>query len=371
MKIGSKPFKEIWREKRVRFCILPLASAIVGFSILSQILYPYLIDYLDESSRYWIFKKKQPYKKQNYSLGIFGDSQWISGLDLSELEKSSGVPQEEILVYALPSMQPEGIELTLGEILEAGVQFETVWINLSPTSTIQNTVFETYLRLESQFGNNTFRIFKNSRLRKMYFKNSTELMHAIASQIFPLIKINSGISSTTRLLPIREEDWAQSKDLETRLGPSTWGLLRKRKNENLKMLSEFGDQGIWTWKGYDTQGCRKEPLLDLDPNLKLSFSRERKDWKESLVGIENLVQSKFVVFWIPYSDPMEEITELFGEIWERESDLAQNRSTTRSKFIRIPREIFQNADFQDYTHFNKCGATKLSRWLGTYYRTNL
>jgi len=350
-----------------------LISFLVIYFLLSLVLSFALKNYLEESSFYWEWTRSRNYQIKEYKIIILGDSQWISGLNLEEFSRSSRISEEEILVIAKPSEQPEGIELDLEEIWAMGIRAHSYIINLSPTNVTKSDVFQAHKPLQLNFGRSSYRIFWKPHLWKIYYPDASSFLFHMTSLVFPILSYNSQISPVFRILPLVDGIKTDSNQLSEILGPSPFEILRDRKNKNKFLTSILPKQGLWEWRNYSDRSSDcllelQEPRKKLPIEASIAFSKLRNTAIDSLERILTSVitrNEKIYFVHIPFSPEMESLETIFPFVW---NDL-KNQTNPRSdllRFIEAPNGLFASSDFIDYTHLNSCGSRKLSRWLGNF-----
>ncbi|WCL48919.1 hypothetical protein [Leptospira sp. GIMC2001] len=342
--------------------LLATFISILAISFLS----PHIMNiFLEESAFYWNWTKDRDYKAKNYKLIILGDSQWISGLNLDEFSKISNINQDDILIIAKPSQQPEGIELDLDEIWSKGIQSDIYWINLSPTNVTKSDVYQAHKPLQLNFGRKSYRILWKTDLWKSYYTDASSFLFHLVSIAFPIVVFNSQVSAPARILPMVDGINSDSNILQDVLGRDPIQILKERRKNNEYLISILPKQGLWEWRNYEgsSKECNgKDIRAKLPKEMGLAFSNIRKTSIDSLIRIQSQIHrrnEKTIFVKIPFSPEMEELETIFPIVW---NDLT--KQATDAEFIEVPNEIFDTGDFTDYTHLNSCGSTKLSRWLG-------
>lgn len=340
--------------------------SIVIFGVLAHYLTPFISPYLEESSYFWYSTSSRNLKPKKYKYIILGDSQWISGIHLPTFSKTLNISEDSVLIYSKPSQQLEGIELDLKYLQSKGISAEYYLINLSSTSTTINKVFFTFKSLQLSFGIDSWMILMTPKFWNVFYKDIGSYLYHVLSEIFLILKYNGNSTSFLKILPSVDADFISSQDLNNRIGPPLLELLDSAKNKNRIMESKIHKHGLWEWKNYSEAdsnvNCDKEiDLPHLDPNLKLAFAKERKEAQDSLARITkqyNPKQDRFFLVNIPFTKQMREIESVFPIVW---NNLA--KSNTSYRMLEIPADKFDLRHYNDYTHFNKCGAILFSEIL--------
>jgi hypothetical protein len=68
---------------------------------------------------------------------------------------------------------------------------------------------------------------------------------------------------------------------------------------------------------------------------------------------------------IPFTTEMEKLQTVFPILmrdWQEKKEF---------NIEQIPSSLFTDNDYSDYTHFNHCGASKFSNYLGNYLKDKL
>lgn len=333
--------------------------------ILVSNLSPYFLDsLLEESARYWRWTEEREIVPKKYKLLILGDSQWISGLDLQILSDTSNIKKEDILVLAKPSQQIEGIELQLDYLWSKGIDADRYWINISPTSTTKNDVFQSFKPLQLYFAPGSYRLLYEFQYWKVFYKDTGSYLYHLTSYLLPILRYNSHLNSITKLLPQIESIDPGGKDLTSRMGSHWIGYYKSRYVRNKLLVEYLGDDGLWEWKNYnqDRSSCvpseKKKPL---PPAMKVSFSKIRLQSIESLKRIQDKIKLRsrsLDVIHVPFTNEMEGIQTSFPILLE------EMKIKNEFNLYLIPNDLFQDSDYSDYTHLNRCGSAKLTAYLG-------
>lgn len=321
------------------------------FSWFSPLL---LDDYLEESAYFWRWSQSRSIgEPKKIRLLILGDSQWISGIVLSEFLMKSGFSQEEVLVYAKPSQQLEGIELDLQNLWDMGIDPETYWINISPMSLTASGGFQAFKPMQFFFGEKAYR-FLITDIRGGIYRDFGEYIYHGLSYLFPILRYNVQINSVTRFVPSLESVATLSASLTERTGRASawWNYFNERKEKNSILKKKLGNDGLWEWKNYrnipegtEYRRCPNEPEGSdpsspyRKPDLPIALSHSFAQLRPGAIDALGRIQKKISAHGGRQSNAVGQIgseTEITGHLENQASSLKHSIGESRLIWFHIP-----------------------------------
>ncbi len=344
----------------------------IFFSILSNLLFRYLVYYSEKTSFIWhtIGERKIPAKK--YDLAILGDSQLMSGIHpaiLSKMLIEKGNPLD-ILYYPRPSEQPEGIYKLLLDFKNSGIEIKTLIVNISPVTSSKNTIVDAHKTLAQNFHPFSIPMLLEHDLNHFYFKNLSGNLYYLFLQAFPLLKLNGNFSNEIRLIP-GSEGIQHSKEMNSILDVKLFGNLDSNKEKNLFLVKSLPKENFYfEWGNFSTftEECiEQKESFSLPTGIEAAFLNPRKESLQFWLKIGKYAkenQIKIQYLYAPFSP-------------EAEAKIGSNKNTSpiqmnlreittqfgEDHILKIDSSVFKTSDFKDYTHLNVCGMMKLTKEL--------
>lgn len=345
---------------------------LIFFSILSHILFDYLVLYSEKTSFIWHKIGKRNLIAKNYDLIILGDSQIMSGLHptlFKELLAANGKSMD-ILYYPRPSEQPEGIYKLLLDFKKANITSKMLLVNISPVTTSKNNIVLANKTLTQNFHPFSFHLFSESTLNKFYLKTLSGNIYYLFLQVFPLLRLNGNFSNEIKIIP-GSEGISYEAGINSFLNVNFFGNLVSNKKNNLFLDESLERENFYfEWGNFSTftGACikRTEPLF-LPTGIEPAFLTLRKDALEFWVQIgEYSRQNKIKIFFL-YTPFSPEAESKIGSS-KPDSPIQITLTQISQKFgqeniLKIDPSLFESGDFRDYTHLNLCGMMKLTKEL--------
>lgn len=319
--------------------------------------------YSDVSSFLWYRINQRNLPKQYYDLVILGDSQILTGINPKILSEKTN---QSILFIPRPSEQPEGIWNKILELESKGIQYKKILFNISPLTVSKNMLSNSHRALATNFDSFHWRYYTEPILRKTYLKTISDSIHYMVIQIFPLLKVNSSISSEIKFIPVSKKVHFSEEKIDQLLGSSFFNLLEDRfyKNNLLEKILVSNDYH-WEWENY-SNGRICKPNKDnpkLQPELASAFINPRKEtivvWKKI---IEHLTKKNITIqlLYIPFSPLSESVIQTRNPYSPFSQAIQALESETKVKILLVENLLLQE-DFSDYIHPNTCGSEKITK----------
>lgn len=345
--------------------------------VLSHFLYHKLVVYSEKTSYIWYEIENRSIPKKHYDLLIMGDSQIMSGLHPTYLEKKFRKKGKnfEILYYPRPSEQAEGILNTLLKLEKMNITYDRLLANISPVTTSKNTIANAHKSLAINMTDFQPEFYWKHQLNRFYLKSLSQNLYYLVLQVFPLLKLNSNISREIRLLPNNERVNQFSKDLESYINQDTFGNLLENEKHNQFLKKELKQNGFyWEWGNFTkyTGRCQiNKEEFELPNIIGQAFLIPRKNAKKSWVRIMELLSKKnvhFFLVYLPFAPTAEKKMQNNADF----SPIRQTIQSLRLRFgngsvIELDKNFFTNEDYTDYTHLNVCGMKKFADYLVELY----
>ncbi|WP_232225669.1 hypothetical protein [Leptospira broomii] len=296
---------------------------------------------------------------------FLGDSQLMSGINPAELQKSTG---KRILFLPRPSEQPEGILIRINELLSSGWKPEKIFLNANYFNTADVDIVPAHRSLVLNYDSFRWSLYWNSQERTFYFRNIGDALFFALARIFPLMKLNSAISSEIRTIPKTEQFLETDPRLSEILSVNPIERWKTNRDKNERLVAElernegfleWNNSEIYTGKCVPNHSPQALPGRGWESNYKKMRSSSLAAWK-SIFKILKKENISFEVLLIP-SRP--DFVTAVGE----DNALSQFETVLKKDEIPFvkPEEPFEISVFGDYTHLNACGVKKLTRWFLT------
>ncbi len=340
-------------------------------SFFSHAIYRSLVSYADKSSYLWYEISLRNDFDRDYDYYFLGDSQLMSGIEPELLAKklsANDIPSK-IFYFPRPSEQPEGIYYYLKtHFTRKQIQGKMFYLNISPITFSKNALYETHRSLFLNFGNWDYRLFVDSELRNLYLTNASLFLRYGFSFLFPSIMLQSDIQSILKIFPTTTLIDLHSKNVEHYLEKNPFHLLGKEREQNQFLQTNVLSKNYyWEWSRFQIDSnCIKE-VNRLDSPLAFTFMQPRSKAWENWGKIGKYILANggdFRFFYIPFSPES-------NEFFQNDSDQSPFRQgisfLTKNfppeKLIFMEPSVFQENDYVDAIHPNRCGAQKITNFI--------
>ncbi|EPG76395.1 hypothetical protein LEP1GSC058_1292 [Leptospira fainei serovar Hurstbridge str. BUT 6] len=351
--------------------IIWMGAFLLSLILASNFLFELLLPFQEKNAFLYELLRKQFEKQLSYdnaksrepSWLFLGDSQLMSGMDPQVLQRSTG---KRIVFLPRPSEQPEGILIRIKELLSAGLKPEKIFLNANYFNTADVDIVPAHRSLVLNYDSFRWSIYWNSQERNFYFRNVGDALFFALARIFPLMKLNSAISSEIRTIPKTEQFLETDPRLAEILSinPVERWKSNRKKNEQLRAeLERSGGFLEWNNSKTYTGNCvpntspQALPGSGWESNYKRMRSSSLVAWKLifKILQKENI---SFEVLLIPSRPDF--VAAVGGD-----NALSEFEGILKAGGIPVikPDEPFEISVFGDYTHLNACGVQKLTRWF--------
>lgn len=345
---------------------------LILFSILSHLLFSYLVLYTDKSSFIWYKTGKRNLISKEYDMIILGDSQIMSGVHptiLTQLLNEKGKPMD-ILYYPRPSEQPEGIFKLLQQFKKSNIHSKLLLVNISPLTVSKNNFVDSHKSLLLNFDKFSIELFSEFTLNKFYLKNLSGNLYYLFLQLFPLMKLNGNFSNEIKLIPATDGiDY--NSGINSILHVNILGNLFYNKRNNLFLNEALEKENFYfEWGNFSqfTGKCiEREENLFLPTGIEAAFLNPRKEALHSWFQIGDYAlknDMKILFLYYPFSPESESKIKSY----KPDSPIQISLNQLSQKFgpesiLRIENSLLNKVDFSDYIHLNVCGMMKLTKEL--------
>jgi hypothetical protein len=247
-----------------------------------------------------------------------------------------------------------------------GFRFKKIILNISPITVSKNNIVESHKSLMNLFYGFHIKMYEPVFF-KFYFKNISNSVYYLLTQLFPLLKLNSNFNSETRLIP-GTEGITQNNSIQPYIETNLLGNLVKNRTQNYFLKNELSEnQFYYEWGKTEANSKKcipetKEKKLPI--GIELAFNEYRPDslsrYKE-LIELTKKYSSKIYFIHIPFSPTAEKA--LRSEFNIPLNKTLNELNNQKVNILRIPTQSFLDEDFIDYTHLNYCGMEKLTKTI--------
>lgn len=339
--------------------------------VASNFLFEYLLPFQEKNAFLYDllrkrFERRLAYgeiKNQEPTWLFLGDSQLMSGINPTELQRSLG---KRILFLPRPSEQPEGILIRIKELLSSGLRPERVFLNANYFNTADVDIVPAHRSLVLNYDSFRWSMYWNSQERTFYFRNIGDALFFALARIFPLMKLNSAISSEIRTIPKTEQFPETDPRLSEILSINPIERWKANRDKNERLVAELErNDGFLEWNNSETytgkcvpnDSPQALPGRGWESNYKKIRASSLAAWR-SIFKILQKENIPFEVLLIPSRPDF--VVAIGGD-----NALSQFETVLKADGIPLtkPEEPFEISVFGDYTHLNACGVEKFTRWF--------